>query len=52
MLWDRLDPTQGEVDGNGDYTDDPEYLAVMYAIVAEDDGKDDTTEVPCRTRNT
>ena len=43
----RSDPTQGQVDSNGDDTDDPEYFAVMHAVISKDNGKDDTTEVSC-----
>lgn len=39
------DPTQGEVDSDGDDADDPEHLGVVLAVVAEDDGEDDTAEV-------
>lgn len=48
-LGDRLDPAEGQVDDNGDYTNDPQDLGVVLAIVAKDDSENDTTEVPCST---
>ena len=44
-LWNRSDPAQGEVDGNGDDADDPDGLLVIGALVPEDDGEDDAAEV-------
>lgn len=39
------DPTERQVDGDGDDADDPERLAVVLAQHAEDDGEDDAAEV-------
>ena len=42
---DGFDPAEPEVDGDGDDADDPEYLAVVLAVVSEDDGEDDSAQV-------
>ncbi len=44
-LGDRPDPTEGQVDGDGDDTHDPERLGVILAQDTEDDGEDDAAEV-------
>ena len=44
-LGDGSDPAEREVDGDGYDADDPEHLAVVFAVVAEDDGEDDAAEV-------
>ena len=46
-LGDWSNPAEGQVDGNGDDANDPEHLAVILAVVTEDDGKDDTAQVAC-----
>ena len=48
-LGDRLDPAEAQVDDDGDYANDPQDLGVVLAIVAEDDGENDTAEVSCST---
>lgn len=44
-LGNRPDPTERQIDGDGDDADDPERLGVVLTQNAEDDGKDDTAEV-------
>lgn len=41
----RSNPTQAKVDSDGHDADDPENFGVVFAVVAEDDGEDDTAEV-------
>ena len=43
----RLDPTQRKVDGNGNDPNDPKHFGVVFTVVAEDDGEDDTAKVAC-----
>ena len=49
-LGNRPDPAKREVDNDGNDANDPEHLAVVFAAVPEDDGKDDTTKVTGSTR--
>lgn len=42
-LGDRSDPAERQVDGNGDYPNDPEDLAVILAVITEDDGEYDAS---------
>ena len=44
-FWNWPNPAYSKVDGDGDDTNDPEGLCVVGAVVAENDGKDDTTKV-------
>lgn len=44
-LRDGPDPAEPQVDGDGDDANDPKHLAVVLAVVAEDDGEDNTAEV-------
>ena len=44
----RSNPTQADVNRNGDDANDPDHLVVMRAIVSEDDGEDDTAEISRR----
>jgi hypothetical protein len=44
-LVDRRNPADAYVDGDGDDTNDPEDSTVCCAVVAEDDGEDDATEI-------
>lgn len=48
-LRDGPDPAKAQVDRDGDDTNDPKHLAVVLAVVAEDDGENDTAEVSCGT---
>jgi hypothetical protein len=41
----RPDPDKREVEYNYNYAHDPERARIVRAIVAEDDGKDDTAEI-------
>ena len=47
-LRDRSDPCNTQVDRNVHDAGDPEYSRVVSPVVAEDDSKDDATEVACR----
>jgi hypothetical protein len=51
-LWHRLDPANSQVDGNGNDTNDPDSLAVVWCKVTEDNGEDDTTKVTTGTGET
>ena len=42
---DRPDPDESAVENDDDYAHYPESLSIVCAIVAEDDGEDDTTKV-------
>ena len=42
-LGDRSDPAERQVDGNGNYPNDPKDLAVILAVVTEDDSEYDTS---------
>jgi len=44
-LRDGSDPTQGNVDGNGNYADDPEHPSIVDTVESEDDSENNTTEV-------
>jgi hypothetical protein len=44
-LVDRRDPHNAHIDGNSNDANDPEDLAVVDAVIAEDDGEDDATEI-------
>ena len=44
-LGDGPDPAEREVDDDGNDADDPKHLAVVLAVVAEDDGEDDAAKV-------
>ena len=44
-LGDGSDPTERQVDADGDDADDPDGLFVVGALVAEDDGEDDAAQV-------
>lgn len=48
----RRDPGDGKVEANGDDTDDPDNLAVVHTIVAEDNGEDDAAEIAGCADNT
>lgn len=45
MFRNRSDPRNTNIDTNGNSSNDPDDLTVILAIVAEDDGEYDTTEV-------
>ena len=47
----RSNPAEGEVDGDGDDAHDPEDLAVIFTVVAENNGEDDATQVARCTRD-
>lgn len=49
-LRNRPDPAQCQVDRNGNDADDPKHLAIVLAVVTEDDGEDNAAEVACGTR--
>jgi hypothetical protein len=51
-LVDRRDPAYQKVDANGHYTDYPEDLAIVGAVVAEDDSKDNAAEITSSTSDT
>ena len=42
---DGLDPDKHKVHGNHHYSNDPEHLRIVGAVVSEDDGVNNTTEV-------
>lgn len=44
-LGNRPDPAERQIDRDGNDADDPEHLAVVLAVVAEDDGEDDAAKV-------
>ncbi len=44
-LRDGPDPAEPQVDRDGNDANDPKHLAVVLAVVAEDDGEDNTAEV-------
>lgn len=44
-LWNGPNPGNGEVNGDGDCTDDPKNLTVVFAVVAEYDRKNDAPKV-------
>lgn len=48
-LGNRPDPAQCQVNSDGNDANDPEHLAIVLAVVSEDDGEDNTTEVTCST---
>lgn len=48
----RRDPGHSQVDGNVHDTHDPDDGVIIGAIVAEDDGENDTTEVTGGTNHT
>ena len=39
------DPAQGQIDRNGNDTNDPDRLLVILALIPEDDGEDDAAEI-------
>ena len=41
----RLDPAQGQVDGDGHDANDPNGLLIVRAVVPKDDGEDDSAKV-------
>lgn len=47
-----LDPDEHKIHSNHHYANDPEDLRIVGAVVAEDDGVDDPTEVTHSTDNT
>ena len=51
-LRNRPDPRQAKVERNNHAAHDPEHTGILSRVVAEDDGKDDTTEVTSRANNT
>jgi hypothetical protein len=52
LLVDRWDPGQRKVDTNVHESDDVEHLAVVGAVVSEDDSEDDATKVTAGTSDT
>ena len=46
------DPAERQVDDDRDYTDDPKHLAIVRAIVAEDDGENNPAQVTHSTGKT
>lgn len=46
----RPDPAQSEIDPNRHDPNDPKHLGVILVVVPEDDGEDDTTQVPRSAR--
>lgn len=51
-LADRRDPAYQKVDTNGHDTNNPEDLAIVCAVVAEDDSEDNAAEVTSSTSDT
>ena len=49
-LGDGLDPAQRQIDGNGHDANNPDGLLVICPLVPEDDGEDDTAQVPRAAR--
>ena len=45
-------PTQAQIDSDSNDSDDPEHLAIVFAVVAEDDGEDDAAKVSRCTSDT
>lgn len=45
-------PAQGEVNSHGHDADDPKHLAVILAVVTENNGEDDAAEIARRAGNT
>ena len=51
-LWNGSDPAQGQIDRNGNDTNDPDRLLVILALVPEADGKDDAAQITRTARTT
>lgn len=52
LLWNWWDPANGQLECDGDDTNDPDTLAVVWRQVPEDDGENDTTKVTHGTSET
>ena len=44
-LWNRSDPAQGQIDRNGNNTNDPDRLLVILPLIPEYDREDDATQI-------
>ena len=51
-LRNRSDPAQRQIDTDSHNPNNPKHLAVVLAIVPEDDSEDDPTEIAGRARDT
>ena len=41
----RTNPTQAQIDRDGNNPDNPEHFAIVFAVVSEYDSEDNTTEI-------
>lgn len=48
-LRDWSDPTESDEDADGNGADDPDRAAILYAVIAEYNGENDTAEISCGT---